>query len=513
MAKSQKNVLFIVFDQLRADCVFGALANAVPLPNLRALAQEACVFSSYFSVVNPCGPARASLLTGQYAFNHRSVRNGTPLASWHATLPRELRKLGMEPLLYGYTDTSHDPETMHENDPALKTYEGLMPGFREVVEMRLEQSFAWKAHLKAKGYDLPKGFAPFFQGVAKNGEKLQINSPAFYAAEDSDTAFLTDELLKSLAVREDGSWFAHATFIRPHPPLCAPAPYNTLCAPADMPPPTRAASRSAEGAAHPYLAATVGASHLNNVIFGLGNRISVDSAEDAQALRAIYMGLAAEVDHHFGRIMRYLRESGQLDNTLLVVTADHGEMLGDHYLWGKQTVFEPAFHVPLFIRDPEQPASHGRKVAAFSEAIDIAPTILKWLGATPPAAMNGHSLLGHLSEAPPEAWRDYVYYELDFGEPDSPTVAQDRLGLPLAACNLAVIRESRFKYVHFNGGLPPLLYDLHTDPEELCNLAPDPAFAPELLRLASKMLDHRMRHAYSSHSGRKITESGVFGSA
>ena len=511
MPEPQKNVLFIVFDQLRADCIFGALANAVPLPNLRALAQDSAVFSNHFSVVNPCGPARASLLTGQYAFNHRSVRNGTPLAAWHPTLPRELRKLGIEPRLYGYTDTSHDPETMHLNDPDLKSYEGLMPGFREMVEMRLEQSYEWKADLKAKGYALPQGFAPFFQGVPDAGGKIEVNSPAFYAAEDSDTAFLTNALLKSLAVREDESWFAHATFIRPHPPLCAPAPYNTLCTPADMPPPNRAATRQLEAAAHPYLEATVGASHLNNVIFGLGGRISVDSAEDARALRAIYMGLAAEVDHHFGRIMSYLRDSGQLDNTLLVVTADHGEMLGDHYLWGKQTLFEPAFHVPLFIRDPDRPASFGRKLTAFTEAVDITPTILSWLGATPPAAMNGRSLLGHLGDVPPEDWRDHVFYELDFGEPDEPTIAQEALGLPLAECNLAVIRERRFKYVHFNAGLPPLLYDLQADPEELHNLAPDPAFAPELLRLARKMLDHRMRHAYASHSGRKITNKGVVG--
>ena len=74
-----------------------------------------------------------------------------------------------------------------------------------------------------------------------------------------------------------------------------------------------------------------------------------------------------------------------------------------------------------------------------------------------------------------------------------------------------MIRERRFKYVHFNAGLPPLLYDLQADPEELHNLAPDPAFAPELLRLARKMLDHRMRHAYASHSGRKITNKGVVG--
>jgi len=506
-----KNVLFLVIDQLRADCISGAMANAVPLPNLRALAQNSAMFTQHYSVVNPCGPARASLLTGQYAFNHRSVRNGTPLAAWHNTLPKELRKIGVEPRLYGYTDTSNDPDSLPVNDPDLATYEGLMPGFREMVEMRLEQSYAWKADLKAKGYTIPEGFAAFFQGVPDASEQVQVNSPAFYKSEDSDTAFLTNELLKSLSIREDESWFAHATFIRPHPPLCAPAPYNTLCSGADMPAPTRAASRAEEGAMHPYLAATTAASHLNSVIFGMGKRLSADSAEDTQALRAIYMGLAAELDHHVGRIMDYLRDSGQLERTLLVVTADHGEMLGDHYLWGKQTFYDGAYRVPLFIRDPDQPNSHGQKFEAMTEAVDISPTILSWLGAVPPSSMNGHSLLPHLSGNPPSHWRDHVFFELDFGEPDTPTPAQSALGLPLSDCNLAVLREARFKYVHFNGDLPPLLFDMQADPDEMHNLATDPAYAHELGRLARKMLNHRMRYAYSSHSGRKITDNGVIG--
>ena len=75
----RQNVLFVVFDQLRADCLHGALGSDVALPNFREFMTDAVSFTNHVSVTAPCGPARASLLTGQYAMNHRSVRNGTPL--------------------------------------------------------------------------------------------------------------------------------------------------------------------------------------------------------------------------------------------------------------------------------------------------------------------------------------------------------------------------------------------------------------------------------------------------
>ena len=148
---SPKNVLFIVTDQLRADCVFGDLADHIDLPNLRALMADAVTFQRHYSVVNPCGPSRASLLTGQYSMNHRSVRNGTPLRHDTPNIATEMRKSGYTPMLFGYTDTSQDPRAYHENDPAVRTYEHHMNGFQEVVEMRFEMSYPWRSHLMDQG--------------------------------------------------------------------------------------------------------------------------------------------------------------------------------------------------------------------------------------------------------------------------------------------------------------------------------------------------------------------------
>jgi len=87
-------ILLFVIDQLRADCLIGSLAQTVPLPHLQALMSEATSFNQHYTVTTPCGPSRASLLTGLYAMNHRSVRNGTPLAKHHLTIGHHMRKAG-----------------------------------------------------------------------------------------------------------------------------------------------------------------------------------------------------------------------------------------------------------------------------------------------------------------------------------------------------------------------------------------------------------------------------------
>ena len=493
------NVLFIVIDQLRADCLTGALADVTPLPNLRALMREAVSFMRHYSVVNPCGPSRASILTGQYAMNHRAVRNGTPLPHDTPNIATEVRKAGYLPLLYGYTDSAQDPRAHHPNDPALTSYEEVMPGFHEVVEMRLEASLPWRADLLEKGYDVP----PYPDIFRPNGPEL--NAPALYRAEDSDTAFLTDQFLRGLRGRPQG-WFAHLTYIRPHPPLVAPAPYNRLVIPADIPAPVTVGDWDAEHARHPYIRACNDRPAIASVVEGFSDL--EPTAENIATLRAVYLGLAAEVDHHIGRIITALKQVGVYDDTLLIVTADHGEMLGDHHAWGKQTFYDAAYHTPLIIRDPRQPKAQGQRIEAVTESIDIAPTLLDWLGLEAPDVMDGCSLLPYLHGSAPETWRSYSYSELDFGNPLSPTKAQAALGLGAEAANLAVLRGARYSLVHFNAGLPPLLFD-HAEAGELRNIAADPAAQPILLEMTRAMLDHRMRHAGGMFNRVMITQNGA----
>lgn len=506
MAKKLK-VLMVIADQFRADLLDGELADHVDLPNIRAFQKEAVTFNSHFSVTNPCGPSRASIFTGLYAMNHRSVRNGTPMAHDTPNIAREMRKSGYEPRLYGYSDTARDPRHHHADDPALTTEEQVLPGFNEVLEMRLMESYPWRAHLKAQGYDLPS-YAHFYDSISPTLDRAaRPDDPPFYRAEHSDTAFLTNTLLEDLAVRIDQCWFAVATYIRPHPPLTAPAPYNKMYNPDSLPMPARLDSRAAEAQVHPFMKGALEAPTMAAMVRGC--QVDHNTDADVQALRAVYLGLASEVDAHFGRIITFLKKTGQYDDTLIIFMADHGELLGEHHMWGKQNPYDGAYQVPLVIRDPRTSGGHGSVVNALSESVDITPTILDLVGADIPAGMDGASLRPLLEGQVPKTWRDAVHLELDFSEPDKLTPWQKATGTGLRESSLAILREERWKLVHFNGGLAPLLFDLQSDPKELNNLAGAPEHAQTLLRLTQKLLSHRMSHADQTLTGYKITSDGA----
>ncbi|SHF14140.1 Arylsulfatase A [Ruegeria intermedia] len=502
--RQKGNVLFIIIDQLRADCLTGALADHVDLPNLRGFMAEGVTFTRHFSVTNPCGPSRASLLTGQYAMNHRSVRNGTPLRHDTPNIATEMRKAGYLPQLFGYTDTSADPRVHHPNDPAVKTYENPMNGFHEVVEMRLEESFPWRSHLLRKGYAFDD-YWDLYKPVSPDGSAPRLNDPAPYSAADSDTAFLTDSFLNEIASYRQPGWFAHLTYIRPHPPLVAPAPYNRMYDPALLPLPTRAESPDAEAAVHPFFGPALESCGPGDCVHGFAEVPPTD--QTTQTLRAVYLGLASEVDHHIGRVLRFLKDSGQYDDTLIVITADHGEMLGDHHAWGKMSVYDAAYHTPLVIRAPDNAGNAGLRVDVPTESIDIAPTILDWVGQAIPNSMDGRSLLPLLQGRIPADWRGYSFSELDFSDPEHPTVWQRRLGIGHSDSCLGILRDARFTLVEFAADLPPLLFD-HHGKGEAENVAHKPEFAPDLARLTRQMLRHRMRnmdHTLSLHS---ITPDG-----
>ncbi|WP_377194154.1 sulfatase-like hydrolase/transferase [Ruegeria meonggei] len=498
------NVLFIIIDQLRADCLNGALAEYIDLPNLRAFMNEAVTFERHFSVTNPCGPSRASILTGQYAMNHRSVRNGTPLRHDTPNIATEMRKADYLPMLFGYTDTSADPRAHHPNDPILKSYEHPMAGFHEMLEMRLEESYPWRAHLMQKGYAF-EDYWDVHSPVSPTGGAPRLNDPALYRAEDSDTAFLTDSFVTSMAPFVGQNWFAHLTYIRPHPPLVAPAPYNVMYDGSTLPLPAGFPDREDELALHPFFGPTMDKQTPTDVVEGFDN--VEPTTENIQTLRAVYLGLATEVDHHIGRVVQFLKDSGQYDNTLVVITADHGEMLGDRHSWGKMSVYDAAYHIPLIIRVPGDQAQAGSAVTVPTESIDVTPTILSWVGQPIPNAMDGRSLIPLLKGQVPKDWRTYSFSELDFSDPQTPTLWQQELGTGHSNSCLGILRDERFTLVEFAADMPPLLFD-HQGKGEMENVAENPEYAADLARLSRQMLRHRMRnmdHTLSLHS---ITKDG-----
>ena len=493
--KRKPNILLIVMDQFRADLLGdGALGRVADLPNMRALMAESVSFSKHFSVVSPCGPSRVSLFTGQYARNHGVVRNGTPLRHDTPNLAKSLRAEGYVPQLFGYTDTAQDPRVLEPSDPRLHSYEELMDGFDETLRMRMEtDDSAWRAHLASHGIDLP----PYPDTYKPNGPKL--SDPALYPAHLSDTAFLTDRFLDHMQTASRG-WCAVLTYIRPHPPLVAPAPYNTMYDPAEMPPAVAAATQP-----HPFIPVAHSKQPPGSMVRGFPDL--APSPETTAALRALYLGLASEVDHHIGRIVDWLKSSGQWDNTLLVVTADHGEMLGDFGIWGKGVFHDSAFHVPLIIRDPARPDMHGTCVKDFSESIDIAATLLERIGAQVPDAMNGQSLLSSLDDVTAPT-KEVVVSEYDFGHPVTPTTAMSAFDLHSKAANFTVLRTKQHRLTQFAADLPPVLFDMHTAGETR-NIAEFSHSMPILLDLTRRMLCHYMTHKEGTFARTIINQTGV----
>ncbi len=500
---TKPNVLFVVLDQLRADVLNGELAKTVDLPNLQALMDDAVTFTNHVTVTCPCGPARASLLTGQYAMNHRAVRNGTPLPLDKPNLATELRRGGIQPLLYGYTDTSADPRHHAADDPILTSYEQVMNGFLEALEMRFDDGRSWRGYLNGLGYDVPNCDVPE-RDVIYIPAGDTPSAPALYSAKHSDTAFLTDRFLADLPTRGEG-WLAHVTYIRPHPPFVAPAPYNSMYDPAAMTPAVVAGDAESCRTAHPFNGPSMDFKLISHMVEGFPEL--APTPENTAMMRALYLALTTEVDHHFGRIIAHLKATGQYENTVIIVTADHGEMLGDHHSWGKMHYFDAAFRIPLIIRVPGR-GTAGTHLSAPTESIDITPTILELIGLSIPDSMDGRSLMPLVDGQLPDDWRRFTISELDFGDPVTPTPWQTALGLTSDQCNLSVLRDARHTLVQFGGGLPPILFDHHGDGEKR-NIADDPSALPTRLTLTEAMLSHRMTHADGQFGQTMVTTAGA----
>lgn len=472
-----RNLLFIVIDQLRADLLAGPLADSVPLPNLRRLAGESLYFTDHHTVTVPCAPSRASLLTGQYAMSHRVVHNGSPMAATIPNLATAFREIGRELLLFGYTDTQPDPTHLHPRDPARQSYTGPLPGVTEVVEMR-DEAWSWLAHLRASGYDVPDADGSDFSALYRpRGGAL--GGAALYDAKDSDTAFLTDQTIRHLDVRKSKPWSALLTYIRPHPPFVAPAPWHEAVDPDSLPPPR---PRRYD---HAYFDAYFAGPSSAGMFWGFDGNHAALSEIEIGLCRANYLGLAAEVDHHIGRLMSWLEATDQADDTMVVLTADHGEMLGDLGLWGKQTPFRQASHVPLALRLPGTPA---QRVQRPSRSVDVMPSVLDAFGADIPAQVQGQSLLRD------EPANDTgVMVEVELGAPSGEGRFEKAWKLPPAACRAVAFERDRYRLVHFAGPQPSLLFDTVVDPGCTNDIAS--ASGDRVQQMTADLLSFRLRNA------------------
>lgn len=429
------NILFVTLDQFRGD-TFGAAGHPLVLtPNLDRIAYEGVRLGRHFSQAAPCAPGRAALYTGTYQMNNRVVANGTPLARGAPSIASVARRAGYDPTLFGYTDQGLDPGAARgADDPRLNDYDGVLPGLS--VGLYLPESQAgWVQYLRARGYDVANGWAPALRGEPDRHE------------DDSLSSFLTTRFLEWLGHQESG-WFAHLSYLRPHPPYAAAGRYASMYDPDDveLPIPPTAVDRHV----------------VHEAALSLEESAAPTSERAMRHLRAQYYGMISEVDAQLGRVVRAIEDRGEWSDTLVVITSDHGEQLGDHGLIQKLGFFPQSYHVIGLWRDPRR-AARGTTVEHFTENVDILVTLADALGIEAPAQCDGRSLTPLLDgvEAP---WRSAAHFEWDYrylfiGDRRAPW-PHDR---SLSRRNLAVSVGTDVAYVQFGDG-SYRCYDLLEDP-------------------------------------------------
>lgn len=490
--KHRFKLLLITADQLRADCLSAAGHPLVRTPHIDQLAADGAMFTQHYGQCPPCGPSRTSLLTGMYQMNHRSVQNGVPLDGAFTNLAETVRTRGYVPWLIGYTDTTMDPRRFHPKDPRIGRYEELLPGIMQYAPGSEEGTgdTDWRSHLRDAGYACWQSpYVPKSGFELESAERGPSYAPAQYKAEHSDTAYTADRALRFLRHNQGTDWFLHVSFLRPHPPFIAPDPWHAMYDLEDVPDFQALPSLEDEKNMHPLMIHRLARQQTNP-------KLPQDDGHPNTKLawrqaRATYYGLVSELDHHVGRIIQALKDQGEYEHTLIIFTSDHGEMLGDHWCWGKETPFDQSVHVPLVIRAPgAQSAARGKEHNLFTEHVDLMPTILDYAGASIPLQCDGRSLRVLIEGETPHKWRDDVRWEYDFRAVGD-TALEKAFDLSIDELGLAALRTKTHKYVHFSGFLP-LFFDLRQDPHELHNLANDPVALPDMMVTAQRMLNWRM---------------------
>ncbi len=484
-----RNVLLIVVDQWRGDFMPPAARSWLKLPNIERLCARGTTFARHYSVTAPCGPARASLLTGMYAMNHRVVQNRIPMDDGIANLGTVLRRAGRFTAFVGYSDWMPDPRNTTAADPRFHGFGANLPGWAVQQSWMEPDEEAYFGYLRLHGYTLPTNPSDIWKPGAEPID------PAH-----SDTAWATDGGLRFLLGRNGKPFVLHLGYLRPHPPFAAPAPFRAAAARIALPDAVDAPPHDAQ---HPFLAFLHASTPASDFIQGATGLVRDLPPQALAAARIDYLGLILELDHHIGRVLDHLERTGEIDRTLIVFTSDHGEALGDHGLLGKASHYDAAFHIPCVVCDPDAaPAQRGRTVAQFTESVDLMPTVLSWLGIDVPSQCDGRSLLPFCHGAAPPSWRDAAHLELDFRDMIDET-AQRALGIDAHHCGVAVLRDEAFKYAHF-AALPPILHDLARDPHERANVAADPGYAAVAGDYARRLLSFRLAHAnrtLTSYSG------------
>ncbi len=493
-----KNVLWIMADQLRWDYLSCYGHPHLHTPHLDALAEKGVRFDAAFVQSPFCGPSRMSYYTGRYCRSHGSTWNGFPLRVGEPTLGDHLRPLGVRAALVGKTHMIPDTKGMEwlGIDPVspigvLVSQCGFEPFERDDglhPDGPYDPDPAYDNYLRQHGF---LGRNPWEEWAnSAEGDDGEIlsgwlmrygNLPARVPDEHSETPYMTQRAMDFMDKAGDQPWLCHLSYIKPHWPYIVPAPYHDMYGPEHILPPVR--SEAEKQTDHPVYAAYQ------------KTRVCRAFSRDEVRERVIpaYMGLIKQLDDQLGKLFAYMEKRGLMDNTMIVMSSDHGDHLGDHWMGEKDLFFEQSVRVPLIVYDPrpEADGTRGTATVELVEGIDLAPTFLEFFGGeAKPHILEGRSLSPLLHrKGRPEKWRDYVISEYDYAT----RRARVSLGIDQADARLIMVRDKRWKYVHCEG-FRPMLFDLQTDPQELTDLGADPAYEAQRARLADAIFTWARRH-------------------
>lgn len=495
-----RNVLFVMADQWRADYLGCEGHPTLHTPNLDALAARGVRFNRAYAQGTICGSSRMSFYTGRYVSSHGAFFNNVPLRIDESTLGEHLRRAGVRAAVVGKTHSVVDSEALmrcgidptssfavHLANAGFEPFErddGLFP-----VGRFGHLNSAYAQYLRARGYASDNPWFDFANAVTDEDGRILPGSDlrsARYAARideaDSETAYMTRRAMSFVDDAGERPWFLHLSYIKPHWPLVVPVPFHGMYSASDVLP---AKVGDESRAIHPVHRAFM--ERHTSMLFA-------DPAVRGPAAAA-YMALMTQVDDHIGQLLAHLDRRDRLKDTMIVFTSDHGDYLGDHRLAEKELFHEPSVRIPLIVASPspEAEATRGTSCDALIESIDLMPTFSEALGASLPSqAAEGRSLLPWLHGERPARWRTEVRAEHDY----SPwRDVRTRLQRPLDGCRCVMLRNERYKFIHYDG-FEPQLFDLSEDPEEMHDRVPDGHDGDLLTHFYSRLIECNLRLRY-----------------
>jgi arylsulfatase len=433
------NILLLMSDQHRGDCLHAAGNAVLQTPNLDRLAGGGVRFTRAYSSTPTCTPARAALLTGMSPWGHGMLGYGRVAPQYPVELPRLLRDAGYYTL--GIGKMHWDPQR-------------ALHGFHQTIldESGREEAPAFRSDYRSWFYSELPGGNPEPTGIDWNGyaakpyplpERLH---PTAWTAETA-IHFLRD-------YRRPEPFFLKVSFERPHSPYDPPPRWMDRFAGAPLPP-----ARSGKWADR-YRARS---SNRPDPWHGdLGPEV-------VRRARQGYYGSIGFLDEQIGRILQTLDGRRDLENTLILFLADHGDMLGDQHLWRKSYAYEPSARIPMLLNWKPQlkPAVIARPV----EIRDVLPTLLDAAGVAIPGAVEGASLLA-LARNPSREWRRWIDLEHDVCySPDN---------------HWNALTDGDWKYIYHARTGEEQLFHLKDDPDELTEVSD----AAALRTWRSRMVDH-----------------------